>query len=115
MKKTLAFIIFLAFLLLAWLSWDWYKNTVACCPIVEEEVVVTYGPIIFDCATDQPITNELWPDKKMEILALKASGKNLLIIGPYYSGETESQGIARAENVKSLFANDMEAVKEVLY
>ncbi len=44
----------------------------------------------------------------MEILALKAPGKNLLIIGPYYNGETESQGIARAENVKLLFANDLE-------
>lgn len=107
MKKTLAFIIFLIFLLLAWLSWDWYKNTVVCCPVVEEEVMV-YGPIIFDCATDEPITNEQWPDKKMEILALKREGKNLIIIGPYYDGETESQGLARAEKVKLLFANDLE-------
>ncbi len=105
MKKTLAFIIFLVFLLLAWLSWDWYKNTVVCCPV--EEVVV-YGPIIFDCATDEPITNEQWPDKKMEIMALKRPGKNLLIIGPYYDGESKDRGIARAEKVKLLFANDME-------
>ncbi len=102
MKKTLAILLLFLFLLLAWYSWGWYKDTVVCCP---EEVVEApmYGPLIFDCTTGEVITNDLWPDKKAEILAGQGAGKQLLLVGPYFSSETESDGIARAEKVKTLF------------
>ncbi len=104
MKKALAFLLFLLFLLLAWLAWGWYKDTVVCC---EEEpeppVAVQYGPLIFDCGTDGVITNDLWPDKKQEILAARIEGKKLLLIAPYFGDENPSAGVARAEKVKALF------------
>jgi outer membrane protein OmpA-like peptidoglycan-associated protein len=101
MKKALAFLLFLLFLLLVWLAWGWYKDTVACC---EEPVAAAqYGPLIFDCATDGVITNDLWPDKKQEILAARIEGKKLLLVGPYFEGEDPSMGKARAEKVKALF------------
>jgi len=102
MKKALAILLLLLFLLLAWYSWGWYKDTVVCCPeeVVEEP---TYGPLVFDCTTGEVITNDLWPDKKAEILADNESGKQLLLVGPYFTSETESEGVARAEKVKALF------------
>ena len=101
MKKALAFLLFLLFLLLVWLAWGWYKDTVACCeePVAE----VQYGPLIFDCATDGVITNDLWPDKKQEIMAARIAGKKLLLVGPYFGDEDRSMGMARAEKVKALF------------
>ncbi|WP_375324479.1 OmpA family protein [Flagellimonas sp. GZD32] len=102
MKKTLAIFLLLLFLFLAWYSWGWYKETVVCCP--EEVVEIEYGPLIFDCDSGEVITNDLWPDKRAEIVAGETSGKQLLLVGPYFSGESESAGLARAEKVKTLFA-----------
>ncbi len=102
MKKILAFIIFLLFLLLAWLSWGWYKSNIACCE-KEEIITAQYGPLIFDCASNEPITNDLWVEKKSEIVALKTPNKKLLIVGPYFNGEAESLGIERAKKVAALF------------
>lgn len=102
MKKTLAFIIFLLFLLLAWLSWSWYKGTVACCE-KETATTVKYGPLIFDCNTKKAITNDLWPNKRAEIIGNKKQGKKLLIVAPYFNNENEEIGITRAKNVAKLF------------
>lgn len=106
MKKALAFLILLLFLLLAWLAWGWYKDTVVCCEEEEQvqPVAVQYGPLIFDCATDGVITNDLWPDKKQEILAARVEGKKLLLVAPYFQGEDAGKGIARAQKVKALFS-----------
>ncbi len=101
MKKTLAFLLLLLFLILAWFSWRWYKETVVCC--AEEVPVVAYGPLIFDCSTGEVITNDLWPDKKREIINARPEGKKLLLVGPYFGTEREADGIARAEKVKLLF------------
>lgn len=103
MKKTLAFLLVLLFLILAWFSWQWYKDTVVCC--VDDSLVesVQYGPLIFDCNTGEVITNDLWPAKKNEILAARTSGKKLLLVGPYFSSESREAGIDRAERVKVLF------------
>ncbi len=101
MKKALALLLFLLFLLLVWLAWGWYKDTVVCCE--EPVAAVQYGPLIFDCETDGVITNDLWPDKKQEIMAARIEGKKLLLVGPYFEGEDQSMGIARAEKVKALF------------
>ncbi len=101
MKKALAFLLFLLFLLLVWLAWGWYKDTVVCCE--EPVAAVQYGPLIFDCETDGVITNDLWPDKKQEIMAARIEGKKLLLVGPYFGEEDPSMGIARANKVKALF------------
>ena len=54
-----------------------------------------------------PITNDLWAAKKNEIIAAKAVGKKLLILGPYFEGEDESLGYSRAEKIKELLVNDV--------
>jgi outer membrane protein OmpA-like peptidoglycan-associated protein len=104
MKKALALLLFLLFLLLAWLAWGWYKDTVVCCEEKPEPpVAVQYGPLIFDCGTDGVITNDLWPDKKQEIIRARMEGKKLLLVAPYFQGEDASQGLARAQKVAALF------------
>ena len=103
MKKALALLLFLLFLLLVWLAWGWYKDTVVCCPEEEPVAVVQYGPLVFDCATGEVITNELWPEKKQEILSARSAGKKLLLVGPYFGSEDPSEGVARAEKVRALF------------
>ncbi len=104
MKKALAFLLFLLFLLLVWLAWGWYKDTVVCCEEKQAPpVAVKYGPLIFDCATDGVITNDLWPDKKQEILGARQEGKKLLLVAPYFQGEDAARGIARGQKVKALF------------
>ena len=102
MKKALALLLFLLFLLLVWLAWGWYRDTVVCC---EEPpaAAVQYGPLIFDCSTDEAITNDLWPEKKQEILDARIPGKKLLLVGPYFGEEDPGMGIARANRVKALF------------
>lgn len=110
MKKTLAFITVLLFLLLCWFSWSWYKDTVACCDELEEDVVaMKYGPLIFNCDTQEVITNDLWPDKRAEIISNAKSNKKLLITAPYFEGESEQVGIDRAKKVGSLFTPDLSA------
>ncbi|WP_455168710.1 OmpA family protein [Aegicerativicinus sediminis] len=103
MKKVLALLLFLLFLILVWLSWGWYKDNVACCDDVVVTETVKYGPLIFDCGTGDVITNDLWPEKKSEILNASKEGKDLLIVGPYFGSENEKDGLARAEKVKALF------------
>lgn len=107
MKKLLAFIIFLLFLLLIWFSWNWYKDTVVCCGEAEKIVQVEYGPLIFDCNSDKVITNKLWPEKKREILARKKDGKSLLIVAPYFEGESKEKALARAAQVAKLFKPEL--------
>jgi len=107
MKKLLAFIIFLLFLLLIWFSWNWYKDTVVCCDNTEKIVQVEYGPLIFDCNSDKVITNKLWPEKKKEILAGKKEGKSLLIVAPYFDGEDEGKALIRAIEVAKLFKPEL--------
>lgn len=111
MKKLIAFLIFLLFLLLAWFSWNWYKQTVVCCDEnVKEEVIetVSYGPLVFNCGSDEPILNDLWPAKKSEIISARTEGKKLLITGPYFDGEIDSMGISRAAKIKTLFIEDID-------
>lgn len=110
MKKFLALLTLLLFVLLLYFSWQWYKKTVICCekPVVEE-VAVVRGPLAFDCNSDNPITSEAWPQKKEEILAALAEGRKLLIVAPYFEGEDAQLGQARAEKVKALFLDKLAA------
>ncbi|NOQ91898.1 MAG: OmpA family protein [Flavobacteriaceae bacterium] len=105
MKKLLAFLTFIAFLLLLWFAWNWYKNTVVCCPetVVEDK----HGPLYFDCNSDLPITSKAWANKKSEILSAKADGKKLLITSPYFDGENKDMGLSRAKNIEKLFLDQV--------
>ncbi|MCK5814890.1 MAG: OmpA family protein [Flavobacteriaceae bacterium] len=109
MKKTVVFIVFLLFLILVWFSWRWYKNTVVCCDNVVEEVETPkFGPLIFECsANGKVITNELWLEKKKEIISGKEEGKKLLILAPYFDDENDSIAYERAKNVAKLFEPEL--------
>lgn len=108
MKKFLALLTLLLFVLLLYFSWQWYKKTVVCCeePVVEE-VAIVRGPLAFDCNSDNPITSEAWPQKKAEILAALKTGRKLLIVAPYFEGEDAQLGQARAEKIKALFLDTL--------
>ncbi|RLD82398.1 MAG: hypothetical protein DRJ07_08200 [Bacteroidetes bacterium] len=105
MKKLLAFLTFLLFLLLLWFAWNWYKETVVCC--TDTVVEAKYGPLHYDCNSDDPITSDAWAKKKSEILSAKAEGKKLLIIGPYFDGENKDSGLKRAKKVEALFIGSL--------
>lgn len=106
MKKLLALLTFLLFLLLSWFAWNWYKSNVVCCS--DAPVAVT-SPLHYECGTVAPITGEGWAEKKEAIIASVEPGQKLLIVGPYFSGEDKSKGLERAENVKALFLDKMKA------
>lgn len=105
MKKILALLTVLLFLLLVYLSWNWYKETVLCC----ETPTVSRGVLSFDCNTDAPITTEGWTQKKEEILASTAANKKLLIVAPFFDGETKELAFARASKIKDLFVDKLTA------
>ena len=101
MKKILALIVFLLFLVLAWYSWGWYKTTVVCCE--QSEI------LIYDCKTNKVSTNSKWPDVQKGILAKRKPNKKLLITSPVFSGENNEIGIVRAKNVANLFSEDVKS------
>ncbi len=120
MKKFLALLLFLLFIVLAWFSWQWYKNNILCCPITspietKENVtrkVVKFGPLVYDWNSEKPITSSLWPDKKNEIQGANAEGKILRIVGPYYKDEInntsfENLGLARADAVRQILSDSI--------
>jgi len=120
MKKFLAFLLLLLFIILAWFGWKWYKETVLCCNDTVEETIapkaVKYGPLVFDWNSGKAITNDLWPDQKNEILSGLADGKILRIVGPYFSDEVNNTtfadlGLARADAVRQLLLDSIPADK----
>ena len=113
MKKILALITFLLFLLLLWYSYGKYQN---CCggdntnkveqvspaPAVKESTITKKEhPLVYNWNSGEAITNNLWDAKRKEILAGIADGKILKITGPYFNEEGKEIGITRA---KSAFA-----------
>jgi len=124
MKKILALFLFLLFILLAWFSWNWYKENIICCDdttnVEEKEKIapktLKHGPLVFDWNSEKPIINDLWPEKKNEILSGFANGKILRIVGPYFSDEInnttfENLGLARADAVRQLLLDSIPADK----
>jgi len=120
MKKFLAFLLLLLFIILAWFGWKWYKETVLCCNDPVEETIapkaVKYGPLVFDWNSDKAITNDLWPDQKNEILLGLSDGKILRIVGPYFSDEVNNTtfpdlGLARADAVRQLLLDSIPSDK----
>lgn len=53
MKKLIAFLLLLLFIILAYFSWNWYKKTVVCCDTpnqtgeVASTKIIKYRPLIF--------------------------------------------------------------------
>ncbi|MFD1315473.1 OmpA family protein [Namhaeicola litoreus] len=107
MKKLLAFLTVLLFLLLVWRAWSWYKDTVVCCDETIVEEVKAVGPLVFDCNSDTPITSSDWASRKAAILLEKKEGEKLLVVAPYFDGETKELGLARAKKLSELFANEL--------
>jgi len=119
MKKILALLLVIAFIILAWFGWGWYNQNIACCndTVVEEEEaiipeVVKYGPLVYDWDSGKAITNDLWPAKKQEIQSADAEGKILRIVGPYFKGEVnntsfENIGLARADAVRKILSDSI--------
>ncbi|HIE44682.1 MAG TPA: hypothetical protein EYP87_00570 [Flavobacteriaceae bacterium] len=109
MKKILALITFLLFLLLLWYSYSKYQN---CCgddtnkveqvisptPAVKESTVTKKEhPLVYNWNSGEAITNNLWDAKRKEILAGIADGKILKITGPYFKEEGKEMGVTRAK------------------
>lgn len=120
MKKFLAFLLLLLFIILAWFGWKWYKETVLCCNDTVEETIapkaIKYGPLVFNWNSDKAITNDLWPDKKNEIFSGLADDKILRIVGSYFSDEVNNTtfddlGLARADAVRQLLLDSIPADK----
>lgn len=122
MKKFLAFVLILLFIILAWFGWKWYKNTMLCCDnTVQTETKenvppltkpVKYGPLVYNWNSDKPVTNDLWLNKKKEIQSADGEGKILRILGPYYKDETnttsfENLGLARADAVRQMLSDSI--------
>ncbi len=115
MKKLLAFLTLLAFLLLCWLSWNWYKRTVLCCEnLVEQEVIqqgsetVTIEPLMFDWDSGKVVLKDGWENLKAKVLDGMADGKILRIVGPFFEDEINTTafddlGLARADAIRQLF------------
>ncbi len=108
MKKILAIITLLLFLILLWCTKERYNE---CCGdntnVVkqqepEPEVKVKKdGPLVYKWNSGEAITNDLWDAKKASILSGRSTGKTLRVVGPYFEDEGEPIGIIRA---KSAFA-----------
>ena len=124
MKKLFALFLLLLFVLLAWLSWNWYKENIICCGDSDKVETTTkaapeavkYGPLVFDWNSSKAKINDLWPNQKNEILAGLADGKILRIEGPYFADETnattfENLGLARADAVKQLLVDTIPSEK----
>ncbi len=129
MKKLLAVLTILAFLLLLWFANTKHQS---CCetyvanqkvlnkeqPKVVEDVKKS-APLVHKWEQAVPITNDLWAAKKQEIIAQKQDGKVLRIVGGYFSDEKnvssfKNMGLARAHKILELFAQDLDTSKVVV-
>ncbi len=112
MKKILAIITFLLFLILLWYTKTTYQE---CCENNKETVIKKplkkttktiketplTEPLIYNWNNSEAITNKLWDTEKNKILSNKSDAKILQIVAPYFKDESESIGIARAKSAFS--------------
>ncbi len=127
MKKLLAFIAFILFLLLLYFGWHWYKDTMVCCaditkdkkeqtiaPLSSEPIV--HAPLEFLWNNPNAITSKDWIPEKAVFLNNKRDGQVLQIIGPYFTDEVnnttfENIGLARADAIRKLFLDSVDSTK----
>lgn len=121
MKKILAIITFLLFLLLLWYTKCCYDK---CCNndntikdvITNQKPVIKVkkdGPLVYKWRSSEAITNDLWGNKKKNILKGNTNGKVLQISGPYFEDEGIAIGIARAKNAYAKLGSDTTKIKKV--
>ena len=130
MRKILAFITFLLFLLLLWYTYNRYQN---CCgsdnsnnvveqtktlPVnkqkgetTEELTTNNDGSLLFNWNSDIAHENEYWSTKKTNILSGTADGKILKILGPYFKEEGKEMGIKRAKAAYAKLSDKINAKK----
>jgi outer membrane protein OmpA-like peptidoglycan-associated protein len=129
MRKILAFITFLLFLLLLWYSYNKYQD---CCnkdknvteqrktaPVTKHEnktkkeqvKEVKDGSLLFNWNSDIAHENEYWKTKKTNILSGIADGKILKILGPYFKEEGKEMGIKRAKAAYAKLSDKVNAKK----
>ncbi len=115
MKKILAFITFLLFLLLLWCANNKYQ---ACCEsnsnVVKEKTRIATkreAPLVYKWNSSEAITNDLWDAKKIGILSEYTNGKILRIVGPYFKEEGKDLGIARAKSVFAKLDGKVDSTK----
>lgn len=129
MRKILAIITFLMFLLLLWYSYSSYKE---CCSssnsnneientnttVLKKVVTIKKipavkkdGSLFFNWNSDLAIENEFWNVKKARILSGLSDEKILRILGPYFKEEGELMGIARAKVVYNKFSDEINTEK----
>ena len=118
MKKILAFISILLFLILLWYTKDIYNN---CCDnnkVVKKEKVEKIiveknqlDPLTFESNSNVATTNSGWEELKNKILSGKSDGKILQIMAPYLKNETEKIGIERAKNAFLKLNTDIDTAK----
>jgi OOP family OmpA-OmpF porin len=108
MRKSYLIVILVFFILLTYLSWQWYKSSVLCCDQpIDETLVEENGPLTFDCENSKVITGKDWVEHRDKIVSKQVKGKKLLISAPYFNGEDESTGLNRAELVADLFIDKL--------
>ena len=118
MKKILAFISILLFLILLWYTKDIYND---CCnnnKVVEEEKVeeimveeIQRSPLTFESNSNVATTNSGWEELRDKILSEKSDGKILQIMAPYLKNETEKIGIERAKSAYIKLEADLDTAK----
>ena len=124
MKKILALLLFLLFIILAWFSWKWYKNTILCCDDANQIEATKNlapqteksGPLVFNWNSEKAVTNDLWLAQKKEILSVNTDNKILRIDGPFYKDEVnnttfENLGLARADAIRQLLIDSIPSEK----
>ena len=118
MKKILAFISILLFLILLWYTKGIYND---CCnnnKVVEEEKVeeimveeIQRSPLTFESNSNVATTNSGWEELRDKILSEKSDGKILQIMAPYLKDETEKIGIERAKSAYIKLEADLDTAK----
>ncbi len=118
MKKILAFISILLFLILLWYTKGIYND---CCnnnKVVEEEKVeeimveeIQRSPLTFESNSNVATTNTGWEELRDKILSEKSDGEILQIMAPYLKDETEKIGIERAKSAYIKLEADLDTAK----
>lgn len=117
MKKILAFITILLFLILLWYTKDTFDN---CCnnKVVEEEKVeeiileeTPLEPLTYDYNSSIATTHNGWEKLKKDVLSAEKDGKILQIMAPFFEDEGKSIGIERAKSAYIKLEADLDTAK----
>lgn len=118
MKKILAFISILLFLILLWYTKSIYNDCCKNSKVVEEEKVeeikvkeTPLNPLTFAPNSSIATTNSGWKKLRNEILSGKSDEKILHIMAPYLKNESKEMGVARAKSAYIKLEADLDTAK----